>query len=236
MNAWRLAAPVVLIAFNRPDTTAQVFAKIAEARPSRLLVVADGPRADRPGEAEKCAAARAVLERVDWDCEVLTNYADVNLGCRRRVSSGLDWVCQTVEQAIILEDDCVPHVSFFRYCDELLTRYQDDERVMMISGDNFQSGLRRTEYSYYYSRYCHVWGWATWRRAWQLYDVDMKIWPGVREGNWIRDVLGGGQAGVRWAKTFEVMHKGLVDTWDFQWVFACWAQNRLAILPHPNLM
>ena len=156
-NEWQLTTPVVFIIFNRPDTTAKVFEAIRQAKPPKLLVIADGARIDKPGEAEKCAAARAIINQVDWQCEVLTNYSNVNLGCRKRVSSGLDWVFEQVEEAIVLEDDCLPHPSFFQYCQELLEKYRDDERIMMISGDNFQFGNETTEYSYYFSRYGHCW-------------------------------------------------------------------------------
>src|SRR6185295_3256318 len=128
-----LETPVAFLIFNRPDTTARVFEAIAAARPRTLLVVADGPRADRAAEAEQCRATRAIIDRVDWACEVLVNYADENLGCKRRVSSGLTWVFEQTSRAIILEDDCLPHPTFFRYCEELLDRYEDDERVMSIS-------------------------------------------------------------------------------------------------------
>lgn len=231
-----LTTPVALLIFNRPETTAQVFAAIRAARPTTLLVVADGPRPERAGEAERCAAARAVVEQVDWPCDVLRNYADVNLGCRRRVSSGLDWVFETVEEAIILEDDCVPHPTFFRFCAELLERYRDDERVMHISGDNFQTAPLRSAYSYYFSRYPHVWGWASWRRAWQHYDVDLKLWPELRAGGWLLDWLGEADSARYWSRTMESCYRRLIDTWDFQWTLACWAQSGLSILPAVNLV
>src|SRR3954469_4053496 len=145
-----LKKPVVFIIFNRPDTTARVFQEIARAKPEKLLVIADVPRADRPGEAEACFQARTVVERgVDWDCEVLVNYADRNLGCKKRVSSGLNWAFDQVEEAIILEDDCLPDATFFKFCSELLDRYRNETRVFMISGDNFQLGKKRTNDSYY---------------------------------------------------------------------------------------
>lgn len=236
MNTFKLNTPVAFLVFNRPDTTEKVFEEIRRARPPRLLVVADGPRPDKPGEAEKCEAARAIIERVDWPCEVLTNYSDVNLGCKRRVSSGLDWVFDTVEEAIILEDDCLPHPTFFRFCEELLEKYRDDERVMMISGDNFQFGRKRTEYSYYFSRYVHIWGWASWRRAWKYYDVDMKLWPDIRDGRWLYDVLGDKKAVSYWSNIFEKVYKGKIDTWDYQWLFTNWVHNALAVMPNVNLV
>lgn len=137
-NNWQLKTPVAFIVFKRPDTTEKVFEVIRKAKPPKLLVIADGPRAYRPGEAENCAATRAIIERVDWECEVLKNYSDINLGCKQRVSSGLNWLFDLVEEAIILEDDCLPHLSFFRFCQELLTYYRDEQQITSISGQNVQ--------------------------------------------------------------------------------------------------
>lgn len=231
-----MKTPVALIIFNRPDTTERVFAGIAQARPPKLLVVADGPRADHPGEDERCAAARAIVERVDWDCEVLTSYSDVNLGCRRRVSSGLNWVFSLVDEAIILEDDCLPHPTFFRFCEELLERYRDDERIMHISGNNFQLGHKHTHYSYYFSRYNHIWGWSSWRRAWRFYDVEMKLWPEFRDGRWLQDILDDSGAAAYWARCFQAAYEDKVNSWDYQWTFACWTQGGLSVLPNVNLI
>jgi hypothetical protein len=200
------------------------------------MVVADGPRADHPDDAEKCAAARAVVERVDWDCEVLTNFSDTNMGCRRRVSSGLDWVFGRGKEAIILEDDCLPHATFFRFCEELLDRFRDDERVMAISGDSFQFGESRSEHSYYYSRYPHCWGWASWRRAWRHYDEEMELWPLIRDGDWLRDILGDRRAVKYWTRILDRSYVGHFDTWDYGWTLACWVQSGLTILPTVNLV
>jgi len=199
-------------------------------------VIADGPRADKPGEAEKCAQVKAIIDRVDWDCEVLKNYSDENLGCKMRPASGLDWVFDTVEEAIILEDDCLPHPTFFRYCQELLDYYRNDNRIMMISGNNFQFGRKRTDYSYYFSKFPHIWGWASWRRAWKYYDIQMTLWPEVRKGKWLQDILKSDKAVTYWTKIFDVAYKNQIDAWDYQWTFACWIQNGLSILPNINLV
>jgi hypothetical protein len=228
--------PVAFLIFNRPDVTVQVFAAIARAKPPVLLVVADGPRAGRAGEAEKCAQARAVVDRVDWDCRVLKNYADSNLGCRRRVSSGLDWVFETVEEAIILEDDCLPAASFFPYCDALLERYRHDTRVMAVSGDNFQRGVRHSPYSYYFSKYNHIWGWASWRRAWRHYDVEMRTWPQVRDAGLLPAVCPNREEERQWTARFDAAHQGAIDTWDYAWTYACWSQSGLTALPEVNLV
>jgi hypothetical protein len=235
MSDWQLKTPVAFIIFKRPEETERVFAEIRKVKPPKLLVVADGPRADRLGEDGDCDRVRAIIERVDWDCEVLKNYADVNLGCRLRVSSGINWVFEMVEEAIIIEDDCLPDVTFFRFAEELLDRYRDDRRIMSISGQNVQFGRKRTDYSYYFSRYNHCWSWATWRRAWQHYDLDMKLWPEIRDGNFLADVLGDPQAVKVWTKTFELCYEKKIDTWDFQWAFASFIQNGMNILANVNL-
>jgi hypothetical protein len=165
---------VALIIFNRTDTTKKVFEVLRQVKPAKLLVIADAPRHNYPDDIEKCAATRQIIEQVDWNCQVIKNYSEKNLGNKLRISTGLNWVFEQVEQAIILEDDCLPHPSFLPFCEDLLDKYQDDQRIMTRSGNNFQFGRKRTEYSYYFSRYTLIWGWATWRRAWQHYDAEMK--------------------------------------------------------------
>lgn len=222
--------------FNRPDLTRRIFEEIRRARPRQLLVVADGPRSDRLGESAKCAAARQVLSRVDWPCEVRTNFSETNLGCKRRISSGLTWVFSQVEEAIILEDDCLPHPTFFRFCEELLERYRDDERVFHISGTHYRFEGERTRESYYFSRYNFIWGWASWRRAWAHYDVEMKQWPQVRDGGWLNDFFGGKSKADPWIRSFQSIYDGEVDTWDYQWALAFWINHGLSIRPHVNLI
>lgn len=230
------STPVALIIFNRPDTTARVFAEIARVRPATLLVIADGPREGRAGEADACDAARsAVLDHIDWTCDVRVSLAESNMGCRARVTSAIDWVFSQVEEAIIFEDDCLPHPTFFQFSQELLERYRDDERVMAISGNNFQRGRRRTEFSYYFSRYPHNWGWATWRRAWAYFDANITHWPELRETPWLEDLLGDSVIARYWR---DVLDNAAADdsVWDYQWMFACWSQNGFAVLPEVNLV
>jgi hypothetical protein len=234
--SYKLTTPIAFIVFNRPDTTAKVFEAIRQAQPPKLLIIADGARPDRIGEAEKCQQVREICDRIDWDCEVLRNYSDPNLGCKKRVSSGLDWVFQQVEAAIILEDDCLPDPTFFPFCQELLEKYRDDQRVMFIGGTNYQFGKKRSDYSYYFSRYNHVWGWASWRRAWQHYDVEMNLLPTIKSGNWLKDILNSDRAVKHWENTFETVYQNQLNTWDLQWTFACWLQSGLSIIPNVNLV
>ena len=231
-----MKTPIAFLIFKRPDTTQQVFNAIRQAKPETLLVVADAPRCDRPEEAQQCAATRAILEQVDWDCEVLTNYAETNLGCKDRVASGLDWVFEQVEEAIILEDDCIPHPTFFNFCEELLERYRDDDRIFSILGYNMQSGQRRGDYSYYFSRYFHCWGWASWRRAWQHYDVEMKQWDLVQTEGLLRQILEDEPAIKYWTRELGFIPSGSLNTWDYQCILSAWLQNGLHICPNVNLI
>jgi hypothetical protein len=227
---------VALIIFNRPETTRVVFEVVRRAKPQRLFVIADGPRPHVEGEADRCRMAREIVDQgIDWPCDVRRNYSTVNLGCRLRPPSGLDWVFQQVGHCIILEDDCVPHPSFFPYCQSLLERYRDDTRVMLISGDNFQFGRQRTPYSYYFSSLVHIWGWATWSRAWQKYDRDIKLWPEVKRAGWLQDILGDKHQARYWTGRFDAIVAGL-NTWDFQWIFSCWMNSGMCILPAVNLV
>jgi hypothetical protein len=228
-----LDIPVTMFLFNRPDHTACVFAEIAKAKPKTLLLVADGPRND--AEREICLAARKVVQAIDWTCDVTTNFSEINLGCRRRMSTGIDWVFSHAEAAILLEDDCLPHPTFFPYCAELLNRYRDDSRIMMISGDNMQFGQRRTPHSYYFSAIPHIWGWATWRRAWKHYDVNMQDWPTAKASDFPGDFVPPAAARIH-RKMMDDVHAGRIDTWDVQWEFACWQRRGLSILPAVNLV
>jgi hypothetical protein len=231
-----LNTPVVFLIFNRPHTTARVFEAIRAAQPRRLLIVADGARDGREGEADLVAQTRAIVERIDWNCDVQRLYADANLGCKRRVSSGLDWAFAQCEEAIVLEDDCLPHPAFFRFCEELLVRYRDDERIMGIGGTNYQYGQPRGDDSYYFSRFTHIWGWASWRRSWQLVDVELKLWDEIRAGNWLSYYLYDDRLAAHWGKMFDAVRNGTLDTWDCQWAFASWIHSKLGIVPNVNLI
>ena len=175
------------------------------------------------------------MEQIDWDCEVFRNYSEVNLGCRKRVITGLDWVFEQVEEAIILEDDCLPHPTFFRYCQELLEKYRNDTRIMMISGDNFQFGRNKTEYSYYFSRYTYVWGWATWKRSWSLFDESMQTWPELRDQRWLEHLFCNQQIETYWYNKFQGVYEGF-NTWDYIWQFISLSHHGLTILPKVNLI
>jgi predicted O-methyltransferase YrrM len=231
-----MRTPVLFIIFNRPAVTRRVFQAIRQARPAKLYVAADGPRAQVPGDAAACAETRRILEGIDWECEVKLLFREKNLGCKVAVSTALDWFFLREEEGIVLEDDCLPDPSFFGYCSELLERYRDVERVMMISGDNFQYGRVRGEGSYYFSRFSHIWGWASWRRAWSRYDVSMGGLPRYLERDRIAEIVERQEERDYWLHSFVRCYQGEIDTWDYQWTFSMWEHDGVSILPNVNLV
>lgn len=227
-----MKSAVLFVVFNRPDTTARVFESIRAAQPPRLYVAADGARAGKAGEAERSAEVRRIATAVDWPCEVRTRFQDSNLGCKVGVSSAIDWFFENEPEGIILEDDVLPQPEFFRYCDDLLEHYRDDATVAMVSGCSFIGNPHGNAASYVFSRYAHVWGWASWRRAWRHYDVAMTGWPSPAARSRLDAVLDGrGDAIDYWSNIFDVTRRGDIDTWDYQWVYACWMNDLVAVMP-----
>ena len=229
-----LETPVALMMFNRPDLTARVFEAIRAAKPKRLLVVADGPRND--AEAAKCEATRAVI-KVDWDCELETNYSDKNLGCKQRVGTGISWVFERCEDAIVLEDDTLPCPSFFPYCQELLARYRNDERVMCVTGMNLVPEPKpRGKETYYFSRYGATNGWASWARAWKFFDIDLSVWPAFKKSGRMEDLFPRRVERAFWTILFDAQYQGRISTWDYQWLFARLSQGGVTISPSGNMV
>jgi len=230
-----LNTPVLFLIFNRPETTELVFERIREAQPPRLYIASDGPRPGREGEIELCQQARGVINLVNWNCEVQTLIRDENLGCGKAVSSAIDWFFENEEYGIILEDDCLPDLSFFLYCEELLKYYLNNQEVGVISGNQFVNA-DRLKTSYYFSNYPHIWGWATWRRVWNNYDFKMKDWPLVKQTQLLLEKTGSVFYADKWQSIFDRVYNGIIDTWDYQLVHMLWVNNQLCITPKINLV
>jgi hypothetical protein len=229
--------PILLIVFNRPSLTRRVFKRIAEARPVRLLIVADGPRPDKPGEEELCREVRKIVSAVDWPCEVLTNFAPSNLGCRERIISGLNWTFSIVEEALIFEDDCLPDLSFFPFCRDILERYKDDFQIAAISGVNLVEEFMDTPYSYYFSQLGGNCGWATWRTRWTDYDEHLKNWPALRAAGALSKVFDRPRDIAYWTRKFDMVYEGgAPSAWDYQWFYTRLFGNKLVIVPSVNLI
>jgi|GEM_PF-482926 len=224
--------PVAFFIFNRPEYTAKVFEEIRQARPSQLFVIADGPR--HSAEKTLCEKTRAVIH-VDWDCTVLTNYADENLGLKKRIPSGLDWFFEHVEAGMILEDDCLPDPSFFRFAGEMLERYRNNPKVLMITGDNFLPNLSISD-SYFFSRFFSIWGWATWRRSWRLYDPKMSTWSEKSAKQKIAEVYPETYMHEHVKSMFDRAHAGTLHSWDPQWLYTCLMHDGLCVAPSKNLI
>jgi hypothetical protein len=230
--------PLLLIAWRRPHTLRQVIDAIRPVAPTRLFVACDGPNPERPGEAEKVAATRQVIEQeIDWPCQIERLYSDVHQGCRLGVSRAITWFFEQVEEGIMLEDDCVPHPDFFPYCTTLLERYRHDTRVWCISGNNFQNGQWRGDGSYYFSRYNHCWGWASWRRCWHHYDGELSQWPALCDSGLLETIFEDPLERDYWSGIWQrLIDQSQPDTWDYQWFFTCLANSGLTALPNRNLV
>lgn len=227
-----LETPILFIIFNRPNTTKKVFEKIREVKPKKFYIIQDGARNEN--EKELLQEVRDII-KIDWDCEVFTDYSEKNLGPKKRISSGISWFFENEERGIILEDDCVPEKAFFYFCEEMLERYKNDERVGMIGGSNFQMGKIKNKYSYYFSKNQYIWGWATWRRVWQKYDVNMESYKenkdelkNIFKGNVLRQIY--------WKYIFDRMIDGRINTWDYQLAWMFFTNNYLGIYPSVNLV
>jgi hypothetical protein len=230
-----MRSPVLFLVFNRPETTRQVFEAIRLARPPKLYVAADGPRADREADEHACNAVRRIATDVNWPCEVKTLFRSSNLGCKHGISTGLAWFFSHESEGIILEDDVLPVPTFFDFCEEMLERYRDDDRVSMIAGCNLVSNSFHVDESYFFSHYCNIWGWAGWRRVWQHYDVAMSQWPAWRDAGGLAKISNGKMRfETHWRRIFDKVHEGQIDTWDYQWLFTCWRSGGLAALPRVN--
>jgi len=236
MDDFRLTKPVLFIIFKRPDTTAKVFAAIRAAAPQKLYIAADGPRPHVQGEIERCHQTREIVNQVDWPCQVFTLFRDNNLGCRRGAAGAVTWFFEHEPEGIILEDDCLPDPTFFRFCQEMLEKYRDDKRVMMITGTNLKLGHKVGSYSYYFSRYPALWGWASWRRAWSLYDIDIKNWPEIRDNQILFRLFDHPGEVKFWSRQCQLVYDGKVDTWDYQWNLCNWLNHGLTLIPNVNLI
>jgi hypothetical protein len=241
-TAGALTTPVLLLIFSRPDTTRRVFDTIRQARPTRLYVAADGPRPGHPTDAARCAATRAVVQEVDWPCEVFTLFQEANLNCGLAPVTAMNWFFEHEPEGIILEDDCVPAPSFFPFCAELLARYRDDAQVMHIGGNNFGSEAQGTldpnAPSYYFSTQRNSWGWATWRRAWQLYDYHLTDFQAVAASGALNSTFTGPlEKRYRLGKMASVLALPQPpDVWDYQWEYTIARHQGLYIVPAVNLV
>jgi hypothetical protein len=231
-----LSTPILFLIFNRPDVTKLAFNKIREVKPKQLYLAADGPRKHKEGEIDLCKQARdIVLNNIDWDCEIKTLIREENFGCKKAVSSAISWFFENVPEGIILEDDILPDTSFFFFCEGLLKKYRDDERIMTISGVNFLHEWSNNDESYFFG-HGGVWGWATWRRAWAKYDLNIQDWSDVNLKSLINHAIGSNEWFDYYQKLLDDTYSGNLDAWGIQWLYTVWVNGGLAINPAVNLI
>ena len=228
--------PVLLVFYRRPDTTKRVFEAIRAARPTKLFLATSAPNPDRPVDKELCNATREVVANIDWPCEVYRDYREERIDADHGVPTAVSWMFEHVDRGIILEDDCVPNISFFNFCEELLEKYKGDRRVMSISGSNFQDGNFRGNASYYFSNYAMTWGWATWKRAWDLYDPNLKKFPDFVQHNSIAKIVQNKKEQAYWVTFFNKLYTKKFAFWDTTWIFAVMSNGGLSISSNYNLI
>ena len=227
---------VAVIVFNRPKHALELFNKIYEYGPRKLFVIADGPRPNINSDKELTDHSRRLVDGFSWSCPVYKNFSDINLGLRERIRTGLDWVFEQVDRAIILEDDCLPDDDFFRFCELMLVRYSNNSAIGAITGNNHQRGKKVGSSSYYFSKYPHCWGWATWRRAWRFYDDDMS---GLEE--WLfskpfHQFMRNPFERRFWRLMLKRTQLREIASWNFVWCYALWSSGMMTITPQQNLV
>lgn len=227
--------PILFCTFNRLECTKKVFERIREVKPAKLYLLSDGPRENVSGEKEKVNAVREYLEEhIDWECQVYKNFAEKNMGCGKRMSSGISWAFEQEEKLIILEDDCLADFSFFEYCKELLDVYEKNENVMLIGGYN-PLGILEEEDSFIFTPIIEIWGWATWKRAWQQYDYNITDWKERKVSAYMKSVMNE-KAVEHYSKLFDYVYKHEIDTWDYQLQYLILQNEKLAIVPKSNMV
>jgi hypothetical protein len=222
-----IESPLVIFFFNRPDSLRRLVNRLAMVKPKMLYLVCDGARINRPDEKKLVDESRSIFENLTWCCNIQKNYSDTNLGCRQRIISGLDWVFKREEMAIILEDDCIPIADFFPFCEEMLERYKNDVHILSVGGTNFRPQLSLANYDITFSKYAMIWGWATWRRAWQLLDRDLQLMSKAKESHHLKKWLGSWRAEWYWLYIL----KKVPSSWGYRWAFTGFMNQGIHLLP-----
>lgn len=228
-----LKVPILFVIFNREDTTKVVFEQIKQYKPTSLFIAADGPRNE--AEAAVCARTREyVIKNIDWECDVQTLFREKNLGCGKAVSSAISWFFTHVEMGVILEDDCVPNKSFFQFCADMLMTHKENDNVMHVSGTWY---LEPEKEDYIFSKHPFIWGWATWRRAWEKYNIELHNDNiSTIEQTIFLNLKSAAQTAF-WIQNFNhLLEQGFNYTWDYQWIYSIWRCNGITISPTQNLI
>lgn len=228
--------PILLLIYNRPKYTEKVFSVIREIKPKKLFIHADGPKSEKPEDVVLCNQARDIVNNIDWDCEIKKLFRDTNLGCKLGMSRGINWFFDNVGEGIIIEDDCLPNKSFFKFCEDLLEKYRHEEKVMMISGSNPAISVD-IKTDYFFSQFYHIWGWATWKRAWNKFDINISNWPKFRDSDFLEKKFPHSEENKIFVRQmFDQIYGNKSSVWGVQWTYTCLVNNSFAILPKHNMV
>jgi len=231
-----MKTPVLFLGFNRPDLAEKVLKRLRQCGVEEIHFALDGPRPDREEDRDKCAQMRALVEGADWVQRKRVLAREENLGCGRAVSSAISWFFEDVAAGIIVEDDCLPDPSFFTFCETMLERHATDAAVWSVAGTTLLPDCISVRASHYFSKYMGIWGWATWRRAWQSYDFDFSS----RTPDEWRALVSGKSADAieraYWLHLLDLMMEGKIDTWDFQVQFSSWKADGVHLTSSRNLV
>lgn len=233
---YSIKSPVVIFIYNRPEITLQLFNLICRVRPPKIYLISDGPKFADEIDFSKVIQCREIFNETNWIVEIKKNFSPVNLGCKIRIKSGIDWVFASENCAIILEDDCIPDESFFMFADEMLSKYESDLRIGAICAANFLTTRDIPVASYFATSHTQIWGWATWRNRWKLYDSKMSNWPSEKKEFASDSYFNGIVQKFAWNKSFDSAFANKVDTWDINWQYTLWRHNLYSILPNINLV
>ena len=235
MNNNQFQTPILLVVFNRPKYTELVFDAIRKQKPVKLFIAADGPRAGNLEDAEKCREVRRIVSNIDWSCEVKTLFRDKNLGFSEGERTAFEWFFDNVEEGIILEDDGLPHPDFFRFASEMLAKYRYNDQVMMITGNNFVPDFK-TDDSYFFSNFFAIWGWASWRRVWKQYDMNINSWSKPESKAKLKTLYTQKFMFKHMEKLFNDIYQKKTITWDAQLLYLCVMNSGLCVTPANNLV
>ena len=226
--------PILLLVYNRPKHTLALINKLRSIKPKKIYISSDGPKENQK-DFINCKKVKIIISKIDWKCKLKFNYGINNQGCRKSVSNGINWFFDNEKAGIILEDDCVPNLDFFNFCKILLKKYKNQDKISVISGSNFQK-KEIDKYYYYFSKYPHCWGWATWKRAWKLYDPKFSFWPKWKQSlDWKllhKDLI----EKKYWEKIFDKVYKNKIDSWAYVWTACVWKNKGLTATPNLNLI
>ena len=230
-----MKTPLLLLLFNRPELTKKLIARLKLIKPKKIYINIDGPRNGNLKDQVLCKEVLKLIKKIEWPCKKYIKINKTNKGCRKSVYNAITWAFLKENKLIILEDDCFPSNFFFGYCEQLLKKYKYENKIKVISGSNFQKN-KFGEADYYFSKYLHCWGWATWKRAWKNYDNSMSFWKSFQKSSNWNDLFTNNSEKKYWKKKFDLVKEYKIDSWAYVWLASVWYNQGLTIIPNKNLV